>query len=218
MDQKLVHGWWLPKEDEYFEKYFSFTPKYENRSIYQFHQLNKCFEILKDKKDSAIDIGAHCGFWSFYLCGNFKKVFAFEPIEIFAKCFKKNVPHKNVNLFNVALGNENGHISMDINIINSGGTKVSKILNQKNKIKITKLDDYNFTNIDFIKIDVEGYEKKVILGAEQTILKNRPIIIIEQKGTYSKYYDEKRFDALDLLKKFGMKINERVVDDFILSW
>jgi len=218
MDKKFVHGWWLPIEDEYFENHFSFTPKVKNRSIYQFHHINKCFEIIKERKGIAIDIGAHCGFWSFYLGTNFKKVYAFEPVNIFRECFKKNVPYKNVELFDVALGNENGYVSMNLNIKNTGGTQVSKILNLENKVKIKKLDDYKFTNIDFIKIDVEGYEKKVILGAESTLLQNKPIIIIEQKGTHSKYLNENRYDAVNTLKKFGMKIQEKVVDDLILTW
>ena len=39
------------------------------------------------------------------------------------------------------------------------------------------------TDVDFIKIDIEWYENQVVLGAKETLLKNKPIIIVvEQKG------------------------------------
>ena len=43
------------------------------------------------------------------------------------------------------------------------------------------LDDYNFEDVDFIKIDVEWYELKVCQGAENTIKKYMPTIMFENK-------------------------------------
>ena len=56
---------------------------------------------------------------------------------------------------------------------------------RKNKVELKKIDDYEFTDVDFIKIDVEGFQ--VVLGAKNTLIKNKPIIIIEQKG-HSEYF------------------------------
>lgn len=47
------------------------------------------------------------------------------------------------------------------------------------EIKQRTLDSYNFTDVDVIKIDVEGYELPVLEGATQTILNNRPIVQVE---------------------------------------
>ena len=63
----------------------------------------------------------------------------------------------------------------------------SLIIIFQKKIKIKRLDDLikikkiNFNNkkVDFIKIDVEGYELDIIKGAKNFLKKHKPIILIE---------------------------------------
>ena len=217
MNKKFIYGWWLPKEDQHFEGYFSQSVQVGDKRLYQPQHIDRCFHHIKNRKDTAIDIGGHCGFWSFYLGGNFKKVYAFEPVEIFRECFKKNIPHGNVELLPVALGNENGFVSMNVELENTGATHVSSNTNDLNKVELKKLDDYELTDVDFIKIDVEGYENQVVLGAKETLLRNKPIIIVEQKG-FSGRFNETQFEAVDTLKSYGAKVIDQVVKDYILSW
>jgi len=217
MNKKYIYGWWLPKEDQHFECYFSQSIQVGDKRLYQPQHIDRCFYHIKNRKHTAIDVGGHCGFWSFYLGGNFKKVYAFEPVEIFRECFKKNIPHGNVELLPVALGNENSFVSMNIEFENTGKTHVSNKLDDLNKVELKKLDDYELTNVDFIKIDVEGYENQVVLGAKETLLKNKPIIIIEQKG-FSDRFNETQFEAIDTLKSYGAKVIDQVFKDYILSW
>ena len=217
MNKKLIYGWWLPEEDQHFEGYFSQSVQVGDKRLYQAQHIDRCFHHIKNRKHTAIDVGGHCGFWSFYLGVNFKKVYAFEPVEIFRECFKKNIPHENVELLPVALGNENGFVSMNVELENTGATHVSNKIDGLNKVELKKLDDYEFTDIDFIKIDVEGYENQVVLGAKETLLRNKPIIIVEQKG-FSDRFNETQFEAIDTLKSYGAKVIDQVVKDYILSW
>lgn len=217
MNKKFIYGWWLPEEDQHFEGYFSKSIQVGDKRLYQPQHIDRCFHHIKNRKHTAIDVGGHCGFWSFYLGGNFKKVYAFEPVEIFRECFKKNIPHENVELLPVALGNENGFVSMNVELENTGATHVSNKIDGLNKVELKKLDDYEFTDIDFIKIDVEGYENQVVLGAKETLLRNKPIIIVEQKG-FSDRFNETQFEAIDTLKSYGAKVIDQVVKDYILSW
>ena len=217
MNKKFIYGWWLPEEDQHFEGYFSKSIQVGDKRLYQPQHIDRCFHHIKNRKHTAIDVGGHCGFWSFYLGGNFKKVYAFEPVEIFRECFKKNIPHGNVELLPVALGNENGFVSMNVELENTGATHVSSNTNDLDKVELKKLDDYELTDVDFIKIDVEGYENQVILGAKETLLRNKPIIIVEQKG-FSDRFNETQFEAVDTLKSYGAKVIDQVVKDYILSW
>ena len=217
MNKKFIYGWWLPKEDQHFEGYFSQSVQVGDKRLYQPQHIDRCFYHIKNRKHTAIDVGGHCGFWSFYLGGNFKKVYAFEPVEIFRECFKKNIPHGNVELLPVALGNENGFVSMNVELENTGATHVSSNTNDLNKVELKKLDYYELTDVDFIKIDVEGYENQVVLGAKETLLRNKPIIIVEQKG-FSDRFNETQFEAVDTLKSYGAKVIDQVVKDYILSW
>jgi len=217
MNKKYIYGWWLPKEDQHFEGYFSQSIQVGDKRLYQPQHIDRCFHYIKNRKHTAIDVGGHCGFWSFYLGGNFKKVYAFEPVEVFRECFKKNIPHENVELLPVALGNENSFVSMNVELENTGATYVSNKTDGLNKVELKKLDDYEFIDIDFIKIDVEGYENQVVLGAKETLLRNKPIIIVEQKG-FSNRFNETQFEAIGTLKSYGAKVIDQVVQDYILSW
>ena len=217
MNKKYIYGWWLPKEDQHFEGYFSQSVQVGDKRLYQPQHIDRCFYHIKNRKHTAIDVGGHCGFWSFYLGGNFKKVYAFEPVEIFRECFKNNIPHENVELLPVALGNENGFVSMNVELENTGATHVSSNTKDLNKVELKKLDDYELTDVDFVKIDVEGYENQVVLGAKETLLRNKPIIIVEQKG-FSDRFNETQFEAVDTLKSYGAKVIDQVVKDYILSW
>jgi FkbM family methyltransferase len=217
MNKKLVYGWWIPKEDQHFESYFSQSVQAAGKRLYQPQHIDRCFHHIKNRKNTAIDIGGHCGFWSFYLGKNFKKVYAFEPVEIFRQCFKKNIPHENVELLPFALGNQNSFVSMNVELENTGATHISNKIDESNLVELKKLDDYEYNNVDFIKIDVEGFENQVVMGAKETLIRNKPIIIVEQKG-FSNQFNETQFQAIDTLKSYGAKVIDRVVGDYILSW
>lgn len=102
------------------------------------------------------------------------------------------LPTAKIQTYNVALGPTAGSVEMHIKK-NDGHNRVAndgyKLLSGK-PVKVNTgyqrvtvpqhtLDSYNFTDVDIIKIDVEGYEFQVLEGAIQTIANNRPIIQIE---------------------------------------
>ena len=71
------------------------------------------------------------------------------------------------------------------------------------KVKTKKLDNILINkNIGFIKIDVEGHEKNVIIGAENIIKKNKPNLLIEIEEKHTK---EKVEDVIIFINDFGYK-------------
>ena len=162
-----------------------------------------------------IDVGAHEGetsnLFSKYL--NIKKIYCFEPSSINYKNLKKKILKKaNISLFNVGLGERDGE--EDFNQLEESSSSTLVELNEKSKyfikkkkilnlfikkdfknfyqtVNIMKLKNFMHNNsieyIDILKIDTEGYEMKVIRGAEEKI-KNIDYI-----------YFEHHFD--DMLKK-----------------
>ena len=70
--------------------------------------------------------------------------------------------------------------------------------------EVKTLDSYNFTDVDIIKIDVEGFEVPLLEGARETILSNRPWIQIEANETGNRY-GRPKIEILNTLDKFGMK-------------
>lgn len=61
----------------------------------------------------------------------------------------------------------------------TGKQRVRKIEPEKETIKLETLDSFNFEDVDIIKVDTEGHEFPVVMGAEQTILKHQPVVQLE---------------------------------------
>ena len=123
------------------------------------------------KGGNAIDVGCRDGEYSRYLQQEFDHVYAFDARM--RKLFPFNVDLAKVTHFNCGVGDEVTTIDM------FGGTH-DKTHGKPHKVACYPIDMFGFENVSYIKIDVEGFEKKVLIGAEQTILRDRPLVVIEQ--------------------------------------
>ena len=119
----------------------------------------------------AIDIGCRDGEFTRYLMQKFTHVYCFDPRPM--QRFADNVDLSKVTHFTCAIGDENKLITM------SGGQH-KLISGRTYQTPCFKLDDFQFQKVSFIKIDVEGFEKKVLAGATKLIEDSNPIIVIEQ--------------------------------------
>lgn len=127
---------------------------------------------------------------------------AFEPVH--CKYFKENTNHlDNVTLYEHAVSNHEGTVDMFINKQNSGGCAVVHegiidYLYRKNMVvnstpfPCKPLDHYNFKDVDFIKIDVEGYNIPVIEGMKNLLENNNPVLHIEiaNDEKYNKKFEQ----------------------------
>ena len=126
------------------------------------------------KGQVVLDVGANYGDSSIWWAKKFgAKVVAFEPLnDVFIE-LEKNVELNSADViaYNVAIGNgEEISGNSQGRMFSAGGVL---------KIKTKRLDDYSFDRVDLLKIDVEGFEYEVLKGAENTINKFKPRIIIE---------------------------------------
>lgn len=158
--------------------------------------LKKHFAHLIHKGDTILDVGANIGFHSLYfaeLTGQMGKVLAFEPISVNYQAFKNNLllnDFPQVIPINKALGNVNEFVNIHIKeeATNPGSFNLFEkgILNTT--IECIKGDDYldekDITKVDFMKIDVEGFELEVIKGLVKTIKRDLPILIFEYDQNY----------------------------------
>lgn len=127
----------------------------------------------------ALDIGANIGNHALAFAPFFRTVHAFEPnpqsyrlLEFNAQ-FKSNiVPH----LF--GLGDEAGQFRLAETAENVGQSVIDE--SGSIDIEIKRLDDLQIENVKFVKIDVEGFEQKVICGGRAFLKRNNPVIAFEQ--------------------------------------
>ena len=165
-----------------------------------------------------MDIGANVGLWSRDLVKNFTKVIAFEPVGLFRECLEKNVIGDNFFISPMALGDQDSQGTMIITEENSGHSHLDPNSMGIGDVQIVRIDTLNLQGVDYIKIDCEGYEYRVLQGAEQTVKRCRPVMVIEQKphDAYSKEYGQ--FAAIALLESWGMVKLDQIRDDWIMGW
>lgn len=174
---------------------------------YDFY-IFKSLAQMKLQGKVIYDVGAHIGFHSLYfarLVGNKGKVIAFEPnkenIKRLRMHLEANKDLQNIiSAYEVAvsdkIGTEKFMINMQIesgrsmgNFLSGSDTYWSKEIFVNKGFKEVKVKTINIDSVehklennalpDVIKIDVEGAEYKVLLGAENIIQKKRPVFFIE---------------------------------------
>ena len=169
------------------------------------------------KHDVALDIGANVGLWTRDLCQFFQQVHAFEPVADFRACLQKNVPARNLHVHDYALGAETSMIDMIITADNTGHSHVDPNTVGQGTIQMKTLDSMKLPAADYIKLDCEGYEYKIILGGANYIKTCRPVIVVEQKFHKDTGIVDNG-EAVDLLQSWGMRLLDKKNHDLILGW
>ena len=155
----------------------------------------------------AVDVGAHIGTWSLHLADAFDHVEAFEPVGANFDCLAENTKDcLNVTWYPVAAGKGHGKCRIERHGDNSG---TGYVLPGKDMV-IVPLDMYYWPDVDFIKIDVEGMEGDVLLGAADTLVRSRPAVFFEDNGLGIKLYGEKWVDPKVVLRFLGYRHRVRV--------
>jgi hypothetical protein len=73
------------------------------------------------------------------------------------------------------MATRDNNVGMNYLILNKGGSRAANT----ESVDVVTLDSFNLDNVDIIKIDVEGFELFVLMGAALTISRDRPIIQTE---------------------------------------
>ena len=128
---------------------------------------------------NCVDVGSHVGFWSKDFTELFEYTYAFDPIPQVRECYVKNITNSNYTLYPYGLGKEEKKISVLYSPKETGNTHASEKGNLD--VEIKTLDSFNLDNIDYIKIDAEGYEIEVVEGAKNLIEKCKLFIHINRK-------------------------------------
>ena len=186
-----------------------YTSAYKNFYCYEadiIEDISRNKEGCFDFSKGMIDIGAAIGEYAANL--DFNKIYVFEPDKKLLWTCHANLVNADkedkTETFQVALSDKEGEDTIFVNGIN-----------EFRKVPVKTLDSFNLKDIGFIKIDVEGFEEKVIRGGLLTIISNNyPPILFEcwkagqiiQDGTV--FTQEKRDSLFNLLRTLGYEILE----------
>ena len=181
----------------------------ENDHIYSIIKLRSSFyeldllEAVNNLKleGTYVDVGSNIGNHSLFFstCCSAKFLISIEPLDIAFKYLVQNVSGQNtipVEFFNCAISDASGFGSMTV--VDPNNIGMSKI-ESGNTISIRTLDSIlqHIDDVSFIKIDVEGFEAKVLKGASNILEKFHPVLAIES-ATESEFQEVK-----DILEPLG---------------
>jgi FkbM family methyltransferase len=180
--------------------------------------FNKYFELLETNFMKKVvtpdficfDVGANIGYYSllFASLAHRGKVYAFEPVPLCYQFLMLNVHinnFKNVNAYNIALGQEKKKQKFFI----ASDSAFSSLIKPSNKpidIEMNTLDNFvnenGINKIDILKIDVESAEKFVLEGAKNIFLNKMlsPKIILLELSSFAPS------EVIDMLNNFNYKL------------
>lgn len=180
-------------------------------------------QSLLSQEDVFFDIGANIGVFTLFTAKRIPAghVHAFEPVStifdlLLQNAYKNNFT--NISFHNVGLWHEECEKEIfipqakskygPINIGQSSLFRSDHLAQEKTeRVALTCLDHFvereGIKRLDHIKIDIEGAELFALRGAEQTLRRFRPNILIEinQRGTHTAEYEST--DILRYLRTFG---------------
>lgn len=147
----------------------------------------RLLRYLVDPDKTSVDGGANKGVYTYFLSKLSRHVYAYEPNPKIFDILRRSVTRPNVTLSPAALSDVSGEDRLIIPKGKAGYSNQRGSLRKDNltgahgEVIVTtrRLDDEDVGRVGFLKIDVEGFEKNVIRGAEETIRAYRPVLLVE---------------------------------------
>ncbi len=212
---RRVCDWTLPGGDTFFHTQLPGSRVLLGRPTWEGSTLEACLAHTAGRR-RALDVGAHIGFWSRWLASHFEHVEAFEPHALLRECLRSNVEATNRAIHGCALGDRNGAIAVILGAENTGTSHV--VESTPGDVPLRRLDEFAFTDVDFIKIDVEGYELFVLQGSVATLRRNLPLVLVEQNESNARY-GLSPLAAVSFLEALGARVVGRPSPvDYLLGW
>lgn len=211
---KQVHGIWLPDGDVHMAEQLLHPNNVlvEGKGTYQRNKYLAAMKHVRGRKH-AVDVGANVGLWSRLMVMDFEAVTAIEPVAEHLACFEMNV--SGARVLPVAVADKPGELRIRVP---SQHVMSAHVADEGEAVQVVTLDSLDLGQVDFLKIDIEGYEYEAIVGGEQTIRCSRPVIIAEQKPGHAERYGRGQWDAVSLLKDWGMREAGVLAGDHIMVW
>ena len=179
------------------ERFFGFWDEVNSGKWepYSFYSMNK----FLNNNSVIVDIGAWIGPLTLYAATISKKVYAIEPDAVAYSELLRNIEanshyKEKISTHKICIYNENKTINLwnDSVMGNSGSSIVESKMEHKNSIPVESqtlnyfLENNKIVHVDYLKIDIEGAETKVIPNISDYLIKNKPVLHLSMHPTFFK--------------------------------
>ena len=148
------------------------------------------------KLKNTLDIGAATGMYATHFAKHSKSVICFEAVlPVYNELNKIKTFYNNVTTHNLAVSNFEGVSDFYVDDKRLSNSSFQNLVEgQKIEVDTVTVDSLKLNDIGFIKIDVEGVELDVLMGAVDTIHEYRPTCMVEVYEKFNKYPVETTFE------------------------
>ena len=174
LDEDILCSY-LHFNDDYSEKTFALTEPLLPEGLYGL--IDDKVNVSVEAGDIVIDAGSCCGTFSAYASAKGAISYAFEPVaENFAYLTKTAKLNKNIHPVNAGLSDENTSRNIFVDPQHLSGSSFLEELKpgiSGTQVQTVRLDDFvrenHLPRVDFIKADIEGFERHMLAGAQETL-------------------------------------------------
>lgn len=205
------------------------TPYIVEHGIWEPWQLDLYRRLIKPTS-TILDIGANIGI-NALLMSHFApqgKVFSFEPSDHIFALLERNIANNNVeNVIpqNIGLSKYSGAGTLAVDPKNIGKSHLLEAdsirlegSDQEVEVDLKRLDDWaidqNISEVDLIKMDVEGFENEVLMGGQEFFSNIKDVLLIVEMSFYS-HWDANVYAYGDL--KLFLKLQELFEHIFLIG-
>lgn len=136
--------------------------------------------------DLSLDVGANIGNHAVVIADYCRALIAFEPVPFIFEVLRENLAHNTTNAraVNLALSNREGEDNIAVDTSGNLGKSSMRASAADRNVSVQaqigdRFMDTETGHLDFVKLDMEGFEPHVISGLHDTIVRDQPLILLE---------------------------------------
>jgi FkbM family methyltransferase len=203
----------------------------DGKLTYQYRKLEAAMNrIPVNAVAHCIDIGAHVGLWAMWLVKEFQHVHCFEPIAHHRDILPAQHAQRQLHGLPDRVGRYGRdrrssvpqRVTGNAHVVLPGQKHPPDYANEpvEENIPMTTLDSLEFYSpIDFIKIDVEGFELQVVRGAEKTLRATSPVHGPRAERQRPEVLGATQASGARLLpESIGMRPKQEIGGDWLIGW
>lgn len=175
-------------------------------NFFETEELSYCKSIIPHRSN-IVDVGANTGNHLIFFLGLLHPslIIPIEPVPQAVEILKKNLELNGMSVdprgLGIAAGKEPGELVLNLDAGSDlvvASVRETATADGRHRVKCVRLDDLVSEKIDFLKIDVEGFEKHVLAGATRILSEDKPLLMIEMHERF-------REELLKILETFNYK-------------